>query len=1036
VPKPQRALVVLAALIGVSLAADDPIPPLPSTAPTPPRLTATLHEDFETTRPSWRQEDTDATVDLRAHERSDRGAHDGKTSERFEFVAGAGSYAYYSHKLPRIPLTPDLRAVLYVKSNRAGLQVSGRVVLPNDIDPETRQPAFLIVPGGQYDQVGRWQRLEITDFIQAVEAQARILRVASNGRRLVSLQGAYLEKLVVNLFGGPGATEAFLDDLTISPVPEGAAVVADERPAESRSPSAKAPGRGVRLLGNHLTRDGFDWVPTIVRASGADPAVLRQFGFNVLSVDLTTDTAVVRDAIRRGFLLMPHLNTPVGTTRTAEEVVAAATSYPFRDHVAFWYLDDALGADPDREARRAELDRTRKIVTDLHDRPDDFPRLTTASIAGEFPRYAQPGQSLDIFGAHPAPYGTCMEPIATLRYLEQRRNLTALNKPGGLFWSWVQARPPAAIQRAVWGYDTPPPWGVPRVQPEQLRIWAYAALAAGYRGIGFLADGSVTSESGRPLLTEMALLRAEIDLIETIIAQAPEPIPLLNTFPPDAEVPVVFNSLGNSGGLNSLGNRQTGQQQPKETPPHASIKAASLGTKDNRGRLLLVADFAPGTQWQPPQLAINNLKILVRAPETAQALEFSPGGWRFLEHERSTGGIRITVPDFSVTSLILVSTDLELMDRIKKEVTKIAPVATTLAINQEQQIYNETVEIDTKLRELGHVPERSSGLLETAREALNAAREFHERGDYLSAWSQTRLAGKVVRHTRRAHFELALKEYTDVTKTPTQKDEEQKEKVRAKLNRTNRALKLPQPKVGTWYPKVIETAVASPPLTSFNTLPQHYVWMGNVQDGRWSPNLAIHGNFENEKKGDFPHGGWEDVSYEAEGYSTSIVVDTPDKDGWNKSSRVLKLQVDPDKNHTLDTLPAYFDHPQAAVQSPPVKIGAGQLVRIRAYVRMIYQTPPGLGGLIMRDSIGGEALQFRTTEGTTIEWREVILYRRAASDCDLTVTFGLAGFGFVQIDDLRIDRLELPLNNPSPSANVARGAPRRPTAGAPVRATR
>src|SRR5262249_38609178 len=42
----------------------------------------TLRDGFEGRRPSWRQEQADATVNLLDHDRSDRAAHEGNASER------------------------------------------------------------------------------------------------------------------------------------------------------------------------------------------------------------------------------------------------------------------------------------------------------------------------------------------------------------------------------------------------------------------------------------------------------------------------------------------------------------------------------------------------------------------------------------------------------------------------------------------------------------------------------------------------------------------------------------------------------------------------------------------------------------------------------------------------------------------------------------------------------------------------------------------------------------------------------------------
>src|SRR5262249_41298046 len=157
------------------------------------------------------------------------------------------------------------------------------------------------------------------------------------------------------------------------------------------------------------------------------------------------------------------------------------------------------------------------------------------------------------------------------------------------------------FRRAIWGDDTPPPWGIPQVQPEQIRMYAFAALAAGYRGLGFAADAELTAEAGRARRYESALVKAEGDLVEALIPLRTDPIPLLPAFPPDEKPKITYNPLGNSGGMNP---RQK-TQKIKETKPHESVKVASITTKDGLGRVLLVADFATKGQFQPPQMALN-----------------------------------------------------------------------------------------------------------------------------------------------------------------------------------------------------------------------------------------------------------------------------------------------------------------------------------------------------------------------------------------------------------------------------------------------
>ncbi len=119
-----------------------------------------LRDGFEGPRPSWQRESSDTTVDLHVHERSQRAAHDGRLSERFEFKAGVGSQFFVSYATPPVPVTDELSVSLYVRATRPGVRIYARVRLPADVDPETKAPSFVLVPGTIFDQVDRWQRLE------------------------------------------------------------------------------------------------------------------------------------------------------------------------------------------------------------------------------------------------------------------------------------------------------------------------------------------------------------------------------------------------------------------------------------------------------------------------------------------------------------------------------------------------------------------------------------------------------------------------------------------------------------------------------------------------------------------------------------------------------------------------------------------------------------------------------------------------------------------------------------------------------------
>jgi len=108
-----------------------------------------------------------------------------------------------------------------------------------------------------------------------------------------------------------------------------------------------------------------------------------------------------------------------------------------------------------------------------------------------------------------------------------------------------------------------------------------------------------------------------------------------------------------------------------------------------------------------------------------------------------------------------------------------------------------------------------------------------------------------------------------------------------------------------------------------------------------------------------------------------------------------------------------------------VKVSAGQFLRISVFVRRPNPTAAGAGGVIVRDSIGGELLQF-VSNAAIPALTKIVLYRRADADGDLTVTLGLAGYGDAFFDDLAVERVEsAPAFEPAEVARLPR--PSRPT---------
>jgi hypothetical protein len=1041
---------------------------------------AVIRDGFEADRTAWQQEYTDTTVRLLAHERSDRAAHGGRLSERFTFEAGLGTRFYVSYALPKVPVTEDLRLSLHVRSNRNGAQLLAWVVLPDDVDPETKAPSFVLVPGTIFNRTDRWERLELVDMIPAIEQQARVLRATT--RRPVPLRGAYIERVVVNLMGGVGETDVFLDDLAVGPVPREllAAWAEGRSPGQREGSTTKGrtqktgavkekgeselpPFRFSRSVLQKLIKDRrtyAGWFPTAVDAPGADPVALRQAGFDVLVTDADPDPKRTERAVRAGMLLLPRLT---GATEEGgvQRTLRAIGEYPLPRPVVLWSLGEHLGRQREAAVRKREGERIRDVLAAL-DENDDELRLATATVDGEFRYYTRSPSDLDVIGVDLPIWGTSRSLVDGLQYLNQRRFLTARTNPETFFWAWLPASTPPEVNLNVWGADEIPPWGTPPIQPEQLRLMTYMALAGGCRGLTFVADADLTRPAEEPLLLEMNFLNAEIDLFEEVLARNVKPIAPYSVLDPDpAERPSTANV------------NQKRMPLVKEQGGKPGLHAAAIPLSERRGSLLLVADFAGEAEWQPSQMAYHDLVINPRVPQGVQFLEVSPGEARFLEQrpdDRVPGGTRLTLPDFGMTTMILATSDMALCERIQGFVQRIRPVAVQMAIRQAELQLALVRDGHERLRADGHGirseadikqmrkrgidarPTDAEDLLARAEEFVKGARAAQEAQDYATAWAEARRAGRPLRLLMHGYWQRAMAEFTTAVD----------ESINGKKPEFAPGQIRPYPK-----PPVLFTAAACPPAISFYTLPQMHIWkdwVKGLEGYRFGPNRIPSGSFDDRDA--IAAAGWTDVSHQYDQVVRTITVPRRERgpapqqkktaakqkvskgkpeeirfaeEQIDETDHVLKLSVAPEDPKDVDNAEPYFDYPAAAVRTPEIPVGANNLIRISVLVRRPLTSAPGKGGVIIRDSIGGEQFQFRSSDAIP-GFSRVVLYRKAPRDGTLHVTLGLAGYGDVYFDDFRIEIIEEDARHRPVTPNLVqtpqppRSAPRPPDPRTPAEA--
>jgi hypothetical protein len=678
---------------------------------------------FEAREPVWVKGTADAAFRELAHDITDATAHTGQFSEHLQISAEQGGYIHYYYATGRAPIAEELTVSLWLKANRPGIQLMARLVLPKERNPNNLdEPLTTLIRGDLYQPVSRWQRLELRRPPKLAKQQQQLMRAQL--QRDVDFTDAYIDRIVLNVYaGGPGMTELWIDDLEIGPVIETppAQPINRETGVQLQPPGTvpRTPTRAavVELDHGQLRVDGRRFFFRGIRHSDTPLKALRDAGFNTVWFAYATSPALMEEAVRLGFWVVPVLPATANDPRltSVDRLRQEIGQFPERDAVLFW---DVGGGLTDEQAGLV-ADAARAVRT-----ADPRP------VAGDAWDGLRPySRNLDLLGAHRWPLMTGLELPQYREWLNQRRLLA---RDGVFLWTWVQTHLPDWYTTLV--YEKPGSAGFNEPigpQPEQIRLLTYTALASGCRGLGFWSDRFLAdSHQGRDRLLTLALLNQELRMLEPLLVTAEEPT-WINTSEPD-------------------------------------VKAAVLRTE--RGLLLLPIWLGKGSQFVPGQSASVNLKIVVpQVPMGTQAWEVLPGEVRSLSTERILGGTRITVPEFGLTTAIVFTGDNGpegLVVRFQDQARQCAKLAAQWAKELADEEIAKVARVEEQLEKAGHPLPQGPRLMEDARKRVLRCVEQWNKGDYREAYLEAQRVVRPLRIVMRAQWEAAVKDLDTPVASP------------------------------------------------------------------------------------------------------------------------------------------------------------------------------------------------------------------------------------------------------------------------------
>ena len=921
------------------------------------RAQGPLRDGFEATEVAWREAGSDVPIRIEVHERTVRESHTGAASELIQFTTGGnGTHVYLAYNVGQAIVIPELTPSLWVRSDRAGIQLLARVVLPRARNPRTGEPLTTVIGGSSYTRVGSWESLQIGDVPTLLGRQARVLRAQLQSD--VDVGEAYIDRLLLNVYTGAGRTSVWIDDLEmrgfVGSQPAGPALADPAAPRTIDSLPEPGLKRSVELNGSVLLAEGRPFFPRLLEYRGEPLSFVKQMGFNGIYLDTFPTPELVAQATAERLWMVCPPPKPEGLENPQAALAPAAEFATTAGVVLAWHLGSQLTG-RDVEVTKRWSDYVRRF-----DRGSGRPLLAEAETDLRiYSRYA------DMLVLNRQPLGTSFELNDYSTWLRERPKLA---RPGTPFWAVVQTQLAPALREQCAGFSNGRAPS-PIVGIESIRLLAYHALAAGSRGLLFNSQTRLDAQDGitRQRAMGLELLNYELDAIEpwgatgNLVATAP-----VTT----AQVPTPGTTLVRSRDPNL-------KFLDYALPPLPDLQVALLQTE--RARLLMPLWTGKGAQYVPSQLAASGASFVVPGlPEANDVYRLTPAGMPPARHARVTGGIRVSLDELSATTMLIVTQDAIVMNALLRRTAERGARMVQLQRELMQAEFERTIQVDQQLASQGHAAAQSQQYIATAQRELQKAESmasnfnvpgaFAAGTDLATTYEQARRVLRPLQLLQRTHWDAAVSN--------------------------------------------LGSPMVAPLAANYMTLPVQYSFNEQIGRLRLGPNQLVGGDFD-----DLNHtlqSGWQHYEHPQEGVLSKAEFST-DTRAKQKSRRCLHLSAWPATDRGAAGL---VESPPLWITSPAVQVQAGQWLRISGYLFTRKPISGSLDGVMIIDSIGGEALAERIGEAAS--WRSFTLYRFVPTTGPFTLTVALTGLGDAWLDDITIETVLPPSANPPAVPPVGR----------------
>lgn len=635
---------------------------------------AQFHETFDSTIPSWQRRETDCTINQSKW--NQRRSNDVAAKNRFEsleFQSGSGTQILISHDVPASFVIPELLPSVRVKADRPGIRILARVVLPHTPSPSGDGPMTTTLAGPRYKATGKWQDLSLgseKDLQEQLREEIWLLRRRFDGE--ISQRDAYVDKVVLNLYTGPGTTKVQIDDLRLKGIVSAARVADSVRTigavkkdsevqqasfAGSLTASPEKQESLVQRDGTVLLVKNKPYFPRVVQHNGEPLDYLKALGFNTIELKSTATFKQLRQAQTLDMWLICPAPSSVGLSP-----------------IDFKY-DRVLGWSVGNQLSSRDLPVVQQRIREIRESDQ---RSGRPVIGGAQSNWSQLAELTDVMSIGVEPIGTSFIASQYGEWIKQRLQVTGNSTP---IWADIQTELSKSLsaQIGTLAKQSPP---IP-VEPQQIKFLVYEAIAGGARGLRFLS-------------------RSRLDAVDPVSRLRAQTIEWINAEITQIEPWAVGGAV--------MGKVATSDNQ---------VEVTAINT--NRSRLLLVQRPTHHEQYLAGDVPVKTITFQDSATNgNTSAYLIDQAGLISLPNSQSHAGANIQIDNCPFSAAVVLTQDPLVMNKLRESYDRVGQ-QTIMQMHAEltQQWLAITQLIDQQMGRMGKSSAAASGALN---EAVNAFR--------------------------------------------------------------------------------------------------------------------------------------------------------------------------------------------------------------------------------------------------------------------------------------------------------------------------